>query len=177
MRAVATGGQAREILIALPSGEVDQYRVHQDVWRHVVEVCGPTREPPVFIYRIDGPMIRVRSCAFGRQGIAATFRADKPVYLDLAALHGGGNKQPVPPHMLADWCRRQLAATGFDVRSLDVLAYESRTGFKAAGAHKISIPVAQLRAELRASDPASAERAWRNGIGRGKRFGLGMLAH
>lgn len=177
MRAFHAGGSpTREITIALPTREADLYRIHQLVWRHVAQASASRGGPPCFLYRIDGPLIRVRSDAFSI-GVATSFRPSHPVYVDLAALHGGGNKQPVPTHLLKDWCARQIGSSGFIVRELDVLAQEVRSGFKAAGGHTITVPVARVRAELSIADQPTCDRTWRTGLGRGKRFGLGMLAH
>jgi hypothetical protein len=167
----------REITIALPTSETDLYRIHQHVWRHVVQACGTLREPPYFLYRVDGPLVRVRSDAFARAAMASSFTPGRRIYVDLAALHGGGKKQPVPSHLLENWCARQLALAGLSVRTLNVLTYEVRKGFKAAGGHTITIPVVRAEADVWVTDQRTCERSWRVGIGRGKRFGLGMLSH
>lgn len=178
MRSVHAGGSpTREIIVALPSSETDLYRIHQHVWRHVAQECGARREPPYFLYRVDGPLVRVRSDAFTQRARVAAFTPTRGVYVDLAALHGGGKKQPVPRHLLEDWCARQIASAGFAVRALEVLAYEVRTGFKSAGGHTITIPVVRMQADVCVTDPRRCDRTWRVGIGRGKRFGLGMLSH
>lgn len=178
MRAFTPSGhQTREINIALPTRETDMYRIHQHVWRHVMQACGRGSQPPYFLYRVDGPFVRIRSDAFRRTGVVADFRSTRPVYVDLAALQGGGTKQPVPAHLLEDWCARQLATAGFLVRDLTVVGREVRTGFKPAGAHTITIPVARVEALVRVADQRTCDCTWRTGLGRGKRFGLGMLTH
>lgn len=166
----------RELLIALPGVETDLYRIHQLVWNHVEGAVGRTARKPSFIYRIDGGMIRVRSRDFPARGTAATaFRPTAQVFVDLAAVWGAKHDQPVPQAHLVEWCTQKLADAGYQALSLSVLDHEMRTGVKQA--LDIRIPVARVKATVIVADSQASACAWDQGIGRGKRFGLGMLAH
>lgn len=166
----------RELLIALPGVETDLYRIHQLVWDHVDGAVGRSMQPPSFIYRIDNGMIRVRSQAFASKGtVAAAFRATAPVFIDLAAVWGAKHDQGVPAGHLSEWCEEKLALSGLQTLSLTILDHETRIGMKKG--QRIQIPVARICATVLVTDQDSFAQAWSHGIGRGKRFGLGMLAH
>lgn len=169
---------SRELLIALPDSETDLYRIHQLVWNHVAKATRDQRKRPEFIYRIDDGMIRVRSRDLPAQVTRSTqFRANTPVQIDLAAVWGSEHENAVPASHMAAWCTQKLESVGFEVQALEVTDIQTRTGFKFAdeGVQNIKIPVARVNATLKITDPVMATVAWQQGVGRGKRFGLGML--
>ncbi|ABD72035.1 hypothetical protein Rfer_4349 (plasmid) [Rhodoferax ferrireducens T118] len=171
----------RELLIALPDIETDLYRIHQLVWQHVaraVESQGRFARPE-FIYRIDGGMIRVRGNLPKNKTSVSAFRANAPVHLDLAAVWGSEHENAVPEAHLADWCAEKIESAGFKVASLAVTNFQYRCGVKHATDNRqnIRIPVASVTTTVTAGDTLACALTWRQGIGRGKRFGLGMLAH
>lgn len=170
----------REILIAAPDVSPDLYRLHQQVWEHAQRAARPGGRP-TFLFRADRGVVRARSVDFVR-GIERNFRSNADVSLDLAAVIQtmDGREQPVAHGDLSAWVADRLAAAGFDVRAIDLLAYDMRSGVKVDRAtgrrHMISLPVACLRLRLEIVDQGKAMCAWREGIGRGRRFGLGMLS-
>lgn len=177
--------QAREILVALPDCITDLYTVHQLVWAHVERAARVARQKhkastPTFIYRVDSGMIRARSVDLP-SGVASVsqMRESADFYLDIAALTGERHDRPVPAASLEQWCASKIERSGFVVSDLVVDQYEMRVGKKYIERvqHNIQIPVARLRAKLKTKDAELCAAAWVNGIGRGKRFGLGMLAH
>ncbi len=168
----------REMMLALPSAQTDLYRIHQLVWEHVARVS--TKRDPEFIYRIDDGMIRVRSDSLPHMSTRACIsRPNVRVHLDLAAVSGTDHQTPVPSNEIDAWSREKLQQHGFTVQTLEVVQHELRTGCKRSGGrtHAIRIPVARLEATINVANDDLASLAWRGGIGRGKRFGLGMLAH
>ena len=182
MRSVIIQQAPREVLIALPDCETDIYRVHQLVWNHVARAAKSRTTTPSFIYRIDGGMIRVRS--YDLPGAIAPLptpatEGHTNIRLDLAAVQGTNHDEPIAPERLEQWCTNKLAAAGFGVDAIAIEEYETRSGTKVecGRIHKIQIPVVRVRAKLKVVDIRSCETAWVRGIGRGKRFGLGMLAH
>jgi hypothetical protein len=170
------GAHPRELLIALPKIETDLYRVHQLVWQHVANVACSYRRP-IFIYRIDGGMIRVRSHDLpNHKTSVAAFRPGSTIYADLSAVRRTAHGDvPVSENELVPWCTQKFVDAGYRVDVLKVLDFEWRHGTK--GIDHIKLPVARVEAKLTISDASSCLAAWENGIGRGKRFGLGMLAH
>ncbi|KLR58971.1 type I-E CRISPR-associated protein Cas6/Cse3/CasE [Diaphorobacter sp. J5-51] len=170
----------REILIAIPGLPTDLYHMHQCVWEHAARAARPGVRP-VFLYRVEDGMVRVRSRDFLR-GTAREFRGGA-CGLDIAAVIQSvdGSEHTVPPSDLVSWASGKLAQAGFVARKLDVLSYELQQGFKRDKASgrgmRIRLPVARLRLDLEVQDDVHARAAWCDGIGRGRRFGLGMLCH
>lgn len=169
----------REILIATPEEAIDIYRQHQQVWEHAQRAAMPGVRP-TFLFRAERGLIRVRSPDFAR-GTLRRFLPEVPAYLDLAAIIQSeeGRELSVPSDDLPAWAQRKLAAAGFDVLKLSVIDVACRAGEKmdrlTGRRHSIALPVASLKLDLAISDEAKAKAAWATGIGRGRRFGLGML--
>ncbi len=171
----------REILIATPGLPSDLYRMHQTVWLHAVKAAKPGKTPR-FLYRVENGMVKIRSPDFNI-GTVREFRAGRPCTLDIAAViqsvvHG---QQPVPRSALHSWAVNKLNDAGFYVRQLQVLRYEIHRGVKrdrnTAQKHLIELPVARIQLDLEIEDRSLADAAWCHGIGRGRRFGFGMLCH
>ena len=164
-------------MIALPSSMEDMYRIHQLVWAYIVPKV-QSNLTPSFLYRLDNGLIRVRSrhLPAGRT-LFKTLTPQRPIHIDLAAVEGSDHQQPVAEQDLQSWCQRKLEKAGFGVTSLAITGHEVRRGCKYADGrvHKIVIPVARVQASITLKDLQSCNDAWQNGIGRGKRFGLGMI--
>lgn len=170
----------REILIAIPGLPTDLYQMHQCVWYHAARAARPGVRP-VFLYRVEDGMVRVRSRDFLR-GTTREFR-EGPCSLDIAAVIQSvdGSEHIVPPSDLASWASDKLAQAGFMARKLEVRSYQLLQGFKREKASgrslRIRLPVARLQLDLEAQDEDRARASWADGLGRGRRFGLGMLCH
>lgn len=170
----------REIMVAIPGLPDDLYRMHQCIWQHA-EQASKRGVRPTFLYRVDDGLVRVRSVDFAR-GTVKSFRAG-PCRLDLAAVIQGsdGTSRAVSADDLQAWAVSKISQAGFEVRSLQVLDYRMNHGSKldkiTGRRHRISLPVARLALDLGITDPQKALSAWEDGIGRGRRFGLGMLCH
>jgi hypothetical protein len=181
MRGVRGAAQnlAREILIALPDTCTDLYRNHQIVWEHVAQAV-PYIQATDFLYRIDGGMVRVRSKRFDANcSNVAALNVARPVFVDLAAVKGQDHSEPVAQVDLLPWCGAKLAQAGLLADSLSILDYEVRRGTKTRDGRlmDIRIPVVRVSAKVSIVDTQTSDKAWITGIGRGRRFGLGMLAH
>lgn len=170
----------REILIAAPDVPPDLYQLHQQVWEHA-QRAARSGVRPTFLFRADKGLIRVRSADFAR-GMERSFRPGADASLDLAAVLqcSDGRELAVAHADLPTWAADKLSAAGFDVLALEVVAYDMRSGLKMDRAtgrrHRITLPVASLRLRLAIADQDKALCAWREGLGRGRRFGLGMLS-
>ena len=177
----STSKAPREILLALPSTETDLYRVHQLVWKHVAQAMGGSRVRPSFVYRVDGGMVRIRSTDFpATVRRIAEFQCGRTVSVDLACIvQTPQGELPVPQEELAGWVTAKLEAAGYGVDELAVSDCRWLAGTKITptGVQRIRIPCTRVHAAVHAVHPALCTDAWSAGIGRGKRFGLGMLAH
>lgn len=180
MRSLVGQPVPRELLIALPEHEIDLYRVHQLVWSHVAKAVDQKSVRPSFIFRIDAGMVRVRSNDLpSRRCTVSVPIASRPLRIDLAAVWGGNHDETVPHDMLESWCLKKLATAGYGATQIDI-EMEHRDGVKFIDgrSHKINIPVARCTVhDWSTLDSGLSGEAWIKGIGRGKRFGLGMLAH
>ena len=170
----------REILIAAPDVPHDLYQLHQQVWEYAHRAARPGIRPK-FLFRADRGVVRVRSADFAR-GVERSFRPGVDASLDLAAVlqSSDGRELAVAHDDLPTWAGDKLTAAGFEVLALEVVAYDMRSGLKMDRAtgrrHRITLPVASLRLRLAIADQDKALCAWREGLGRGRRFGLGMLS-
>jgi hypothetical protein len=169
----------REILIALPDLPLDLYRMHQCVWDHASRAARPGVRP-VFLYRVQDGIVRVRSRDFAR-GTVREFRAGC-CSLDVAAVVQSPDGERAVAHAdLAGWASKKLAQAGFRTKGLEVVSYEFQHGEKrdrqSGRCHRIALPIARLYLDLEVENKDRATAAWHNGIGRGRRFGLGMLCH
>lgn len=177
---VASAARVREILIATPEDSLDLYRIHQQVWEHAQRAARPGVRP-TFLFRAEPGVVRVRSSDFAR-GVERRFLPGVDTFLEVAAVVQSGDRRELPiAHVdLPAWARDKMTAAGFEVQQLEVLGYGPRAGLKmdrlTGRRHNIVLPVASLQLRLDIADPDKASCAWRDGIGRGRRFGLGMLA-
>lgn len=168
----------REILVALPGLPPDLYRMHQCVWEHAMRAVKPGTRP-TFLYRVEDGIVRIRSQDFTR-GTVREFRAGS-CRLDIAAViqSVNGDERPVPRGDLEDWVEKKLGHSGFRTKGLEISSFDLQEGCKCEKAtgrlHRIVLPVARIRLDLEVEQPELSSKAWRDGIGRGRRFGLGML--
>ena len=83
------------------------------------------------------------------------------------AIHG--KRVPVPNEKLEQWLVEKLERAGFSVASLDAArTYQMPI-------RKRTVPVADIAAEVTVADPDLALKAYREGFGRSKNFGCGLL--
>ena len=83
------------------------------------------------------------------------------------AIHG--KRVPVPNEKLEQWVVEKLERAGFAVASIDA-ARSYRMPVR-----KRTVPVADIAAEVTVVDPELALKAYREGFGRSKNFGCGLL--
>lgn len=167
----------REIIIALPDQIPDLYGLHQCVWDHALRAARPGVRP-AFLYRVEQGIIHVRSADFVR-GIIKELRPG-PYLLDIAAIvQGHDGEHPVALSDLPAWAREKIARAGFHIKHLELVDFGTQHGQKrdrfSSRRHWIHIPTAKLRLDLDICQHDQAQNAWRCGLGRGRRFGLGML--
>jgi CRISPR system Cascade subunit CasE len=74
------------------------------------------------------------------------------------------------------WFGRQAAQHGFSVEGLDIIPAANLWGTKAKGQPQIKIHTALFQGVLKVQDPALFLQAVRQGIGKGKSYGCGLLS-
>jgi CRISPR system Cascade subunit CasE len=74
------------------------------------------------------------------------------------------------------WFGRQAAQHGFSVEGLDIIPAANLWGAKAKGQAQIKIHTALFQGVLKVQDPALFLKAVRQGIGKGKSYGCGLLS-
>ena len=83
------------------------------------------------------------------------------------------------PDELPAWAEAKLRRSGLRPSRVRVERYGVQHGNKIDRAtgqdHRITLPVARVSFDLEIGDEVLANLAWLEGIGRGRRFGLGML--
>jgi CRISPR system Cascade subunit CasE len=74
------------------------------------------------------------------------------------------------------WFSRQAAQHGFSVEGLDIIPAANLWGTKEKGQPQIKIHTALFQGVLKVQDPALFVQAVRQGIGKGKSYGCGLLS-
>lgn len=169
--------EAREMLLAVPGDTDDIYRRHQQVW---AGMAAHVRAGTEFLYRQQSPrLMRVRSAALPG-GRVVVFRAG-PMAVDLVVSdrYDRNKERDVPQDRALEWAAALLHGNGFEVRAIELLQYRIVMGTKpprdGAPGHRIRYATARFKMDLSIQDQLAAQHAWQRGIGRGRRFGFGML--
>lgn len=166
---------ATEIALAIPRSITDIYTLHQVVWTHVAESLAVQKNPD-FLYRREGGLVRARisQCAvrIGRGSPVA-------VRFELGSVHSWVVQvalwRSVSQAVQKNTRERVidlLSRAGVEV--LDVECSES-VGEGVKRNHRIVLPLAIVKAKVRIIDADLAHQSWIEGIGRGRRFGFGMI--
>ena len=181
MTAVKRSVIAHELMLAVPLQMTDIYDVHQRVWAEVSRAQAVTHRP-VILYRHDPGLIRVRIA-----DCALRFRAGRPVRIALeqgqvmrlqarVALWRTVPRHASPAKVLAR-VHELFAGAGLSGRPGDIQIDTSVVNGRKhrLGVCEIELPVVTLQAQVEVIDADNAMAAWSGGMGRGKRFGFGML--
>ncbi len=75
-----------------------------------------------------------------------------------------------------EWFGRQAAQHGFSIQGLDIIPAANLWGTKEKGQPQIKIQTALFQGVLKVQDPVSFVKAIRQGIGKGKSYGCGLLS-
>lgn len=171
--------ESRELLLAVPGDTTDIYARHQQVW---AAIAPNVRSGQEFLYRQESPrLIRVRSNALPN-GKPVMLR-DGWMRLDavVSDRYDRNKERDVPEDQAVAWISKLVQNAGFDIRSIELERYLIVTGRKPSKegvpGHRIRYSTATFRMDLAVNNPFEAQQAWRQGIGRGRRFGFGMLVH
>jgi hypothetical protein len=169
---------ATELILAVPSDITDIYELHQTVWSQVQRYQLVDHRPRL-LYRRDGGMIRVRvmDCAMKTgcgvsastsfsEGQLVEWKVSIALWRDTVSLQ---LKEGAVPDRIVDL----LTRAGVDIEAME---YSVRLAHGEKKGMSIDLPVADVRVFAKLVSPLDAKLAWEEGIGRGRRFGFGMIA-
>jgi hypothetical protein len=166
-----------QILIGVPGDSDDLYLRHQQVWQAVAKAA-PRIQGDDFLYaQVKPRLFMVRSQRLANHSSSHARMPENGeahrATIELVAMTGSKHDQPVPEALVSDWASRVLAAKGLAVDTLELLACVDRVGHKSN--MRIGLRVASIAARVRVRDAGLLQKAFVSGVGRGKRFGFGML--
>jgi hypothetical protein len=170
---VTAKSAASELLLAVPAVQQDLYALHQAVWERVSR-AQVVRHAPTILYRRDKGLARVRvsDCAVhGGLPTVACFRENEVVSLTVRMALSRNGKPMRGDSAHARVCDL-VERNGMDPIEIEFSCWRA-TGRK--DDMLIELGVADVEAKVRIRQPESVAHAWRHGIGRGKRFGFGMM--
>lgn len=174
------------LVVAGPS-DMDLYATHQAVWDVVSKRCITSN--PQLIYRVDncgdgkGGLIHVRvvgAALEGSRAMRTTFAVGQRLTAScrIAPWRSVRQLQHASAEVLQDRVRDIFANAGLELPQhdgLNILQTGVQTGRKCKLGVDIQLPYVDCLAQLVVTDASLAARAWNTGIGRGRRFGFGML--
>jgi len=166
----------REILVALPHSRGDIYRRHQLVWR---AMHGRARQGSAFLFAEVSPhLVRVRSSCLERGSPSSLAEGIHRLQL-VTARRDGLRMTVIPDADVTEWVSALLDQHGLRTCHVELRGSSIVTGIKrdriTGKEMNIQLPVKDLLIDVSISHRAKANLAWAHGIGRGKRFGFGML--
>lgn len=167
----------REWRVAIPSTGGDVYQQHQLVWQAMRGTGDHIRE---FIYAMQSPHVAVvRSRQFRRGAVSEAYEGPLRICIVSARQVEYGGLQALGVESTLELAERLIGNHGIVANDLRVECQSRLRGTKVDrnGARPLHIvlPVSELVFHGRFTNRARAAIAWANGIGRGKRFGCGML--
>lgn len=166
-----------EILVGVPGIGEDLYKRHQQVWRAMHDHVRQGEGSPFLFAQIADRMYRVRShrlpARLSRRIVLPVSGEEYRFQVDLAAMRGSDKKQPVPLSDLDGWVSSLLQKHGYEPHALQVSNVSMVSGMKQG--MRIQIQSVRGTGMLYVTDTKLAQEAFTKGIGRGKRFGFGML--
>ncbi|HEU0198316.1 MAG TPA: type I-E CRISPR-associated protein Cas6/Cse3/CasE [Nevskiaceae bacterium] len=166
----------KEAIVALPGPASDIYRRHQMVWQFMHRKARSGSDFTFAMVADRMALVRSTCLPFGRPSAVS----DGLITLDTVALvRNAFGEAPVPDVKAKAFAATLLGTHGFAVHALRVSRHRAETGLKqrCGRTFRISLPVRTIVADVRVADPRAAADAWLHGVGRGKRFGFGMLRH
>lgn len=169
-------GSLKETLVALPPWKGDIYRRHQLVWR---AMHGHPKGDRSFIFAEVSPsIVCVRSACLERGTPSGL--VDGALRVDLVAARRSGQRMiALTDNETPEWASELLSQHGLQATRVTIIGSEMAAGrklYKTSGETlAIQLPIKSLVLEVSIDQRAKANLAWAHGIGRGKRFGFGML--
>lgn len=164
-----------QMMVGVPLDSDDVYLRHQQVWQamHATARAGCGQD---FVFAEVAPRLfevrspRLRTGEFARLPAVGQVR---PLRVSLVAMWGSAHDRPVAAGALTSWCGDRLRQHGLGLSALAIERVRECRGLKRGV--PIRLQVVDVHAQACVVDAALAARAFVNGVGRGKRFGFGML--
>lgn len=166
----------REVTVALPAHGEDIYRRHQLVWTVMHGRAGSGGD---FVFAMLSPRIALlRSSRFDR-GVLTVPREGRLAVSLVAVSRMQDGDRAITDAMAPAFVTDLMGQHGIVVDLVSISPPREAVGIKQRQGtrHRIALPIRDVLMDARIADPLLAEIAWRSGIGRGKRFGYGMLRH
>ncbi len=167
---------AQELLLACPTADSDIYRVHQTVWP-ITNRHQDVRHTPTLLYRAEDGIIRVRisDCAMrGTRPVKVTLTEGTEMTMRVKLALWRTVPTRLQPGQLQQRIRELLGSAGLTCLDIQCTRYVAQ-GHKQRLGVDIALPIADVSGRVRVDNSSLACNAWRQGVGRGKRFGFGML--
>lgn len=172
-------GHLRELLVAVPGNSKDVYERHQQVWQAVAPFVEKGED--FQFKRVDEALYRVRSRKFGRQGRCvvvpkgpATLRATLS-----RTLIKDGRQTTIADDELPRWFGTVAGNQGLIVAAASFLGGQRVEGSKKCQSTsrflQIRFETVAVEARIEEVEDGAYERALERGLGRGRRFGFGMI--
>lgn len=166
---------ARQLLLAVPAAERDIYVLHQRVWEQIDASVAIRTHRPDILYRRDRGCVTIRISGVAlRHGLPDSLTTEagqvRRFSLQCALWRDLGRQRQSPLARLRDL----LDNAGCQLLDHRISMGVS-SGYKSRIGATIHLPVADVHGALLVVDQQRLHDAWRLGIGRGRRFGFGML--
>lgn len=170
--------------MGVPGVSDDIYLRHQQVWQAMHGIARPGRGADFLFAQKTNRLYVIRShrldARHGRVVMPPTRGESRRLEVDLVAMQGQDHDVPIRAESVGEWAAAQLKRHGLEICGLQVLALHRRVGLKRAklpeqSTLRIEIQTATIRADVRVVDQMALSQAFAKGVGRGKRFGYGML--
>lgn len=176
----ATQAWSHHLVVASPSN-MDLYATHQAVWEVVSKKCLTSQ--PQLIFRADDGLIHVRVADAALKGSRArcvTFEPGQVMTLGcrLAPWRSVHQLRCASRQVINERVNEIFTNAGLMVTNqaeISVSQVGVQKGRKCRIGVDIELPYVECKVRVSVSDASLAAQAWSNGIGRGKRFGFGML--
>lgn len=161
----------------------DAYAVHQSVWSLMREHCDASQ--PIFQFRVDpdNGLTTIRSRflrrgKFVRPGVMPDQGRVRVKVSIKAVAQGNDSERDLDIDQSRELARRLLSTAGLEISEFACVTIGRMCGKKqtqSGSVLNIDFACAHIEAVGSVADREKLTHAWMHGIGRGKRFGLGMI--
>lgn len=164
----------REMTLAIPPHGEDIYRRHQLVWRAMHRKAGSGQD---FLFAAQSANVMLIRSDRLHQGVESQLREGALTVSVVAETRMGNVGKAVSDQTLPEWMERMMDNHGFRLQGMQSSELYYANGLKMDGEKPLAILLAirDIRMDVGITHRGKAQRAWQMGIGRGKRFGYGML--
>jgi hypothetical protein len=164
----------RELTLAIPPHGNDIYRRHQLVWRAMHQHACSGKD---FLFVAKSSNVMVIRSDHLHHGNESQLRDGELIVAIVAETRTGIVGKAITDQLLPAWMERMMANHGFRLQDMQASNLYYANGLKMEGERSFAIQLAvrDIRMDVSIIHRGKAQRAWQTGVGRGKRFGYGML--